>query len=224
MGCLTFATARFWDFPRQCWVVVAGLVTESGRPTKPLLQRYLWCLLRALALIVMWPPPSPTPSGPEAFSASRHLANGFNAQVVDAPGAAPPTLRTCVETDGWCAIETWITLLSLYARRAEGPFWLIFAAASLLWRRERRYIGSLFYAALISNISAIVGDMNVSRRRFEEMVQTTDEYMLTKNIPGHLRERVREFYHLRYAKGRIFDEPQILGTRGRAENLPVSAD
>ena len=34
--------------------------------------------------------------------------------------------------------------------------------------------------------------------------------MITKNIPRDLRERVREFYHLRYAKGRIFDEGQIL--------------
>lgn len=155
MGCLSFALARFWSFPRGSWVVVAGLVSNEGKALKPISQQYSWCLCRALALIVM-----------ESYN-------------------TPYATGMCVDTDGWCTIETWTTLLCLY-------------------------IGSIFYAALISNISAIVGDMNVSKRRFEEQVQTTDEYMITKNIPRHLRERVREFYHLRYAKGRIFNEHDIL--------------
>ena len=43
---------------------------------------------------------------------------------------SPYSSGTCVETDGWCTIETWTILLSLY-------------------------VGSIFYAALISNISSI---------------------------------------------------------------------
>ncbi|KAH8075714.1 voltage-gated potassium channel [Aureococcus anophagefferens] len=155
MGCVSYALARFWNFPRSSWVVVAGLVDEDGANLKTVISQYSWCVCRALGLIVMESYESPYSSG------------------------------TCVETDGWCTIETWTILLSLY-------------------------VGSIFYAALISNISSIVGDMNVSKRRFEEMVHNTDEYMITKNIPRDLRERVREFYHLRYAKGRIFDEGQIL--------------
>ncbi|KAH8075824.1 voltage-gated potassium channel [Aureococcus anophagefferens] len=154
MGCVSYALARFWNFPRSSWVVVAGLVDEDGANLKTVISQYSWCVCRALGLIVMESYESPYSSG------------------------------TCVETDGWCTIETWTILLSLY-------------------------VGSIFYAALISNISSIVGDMNVSKRRFEEMVHNTDEYMITKNIPRDLRER-REFYHLRYAKGRIFDEGQIL--------------
>ncbi|KAH8085129.1 voltage-gated potassium channel [Aureococcus anophagefferens] len=155
MGCVSYALARFWNFPRSSWVVVAGLVDEDGANLKTVISQYSWCVCRALGLIVMESYESPYSSG------------------------------TCVETDGWCTIETWTILLSLY-------------------------VGSIFYAALISNISSIVGDMNVSKRRFEEMVHNTDEYMITKNIPRDLRKRVREFYHLRYAKGRIFDEGQIL--------------
>ncbi|KAH8060576.1 voltage-gated potassium channel [Aureococcus anophagefferens] len=123
MGCVSYALARFWNFPRSSWVVVAGLVDEDGANLKTVISQYSWCVCRALGLIVMESYESPYSSG------------------------------TCVETDGWCTIETWTILLSLY-------------------------VGSIFYAALISNISSIVGDMN--------------------------------FYHLRYAKGRIFDEGQIL--------------
>ncbi|KAH8085126.1 voltage-gated potassium channel [Aureococcus anophagefferens] len=151
MGCVSYALARFWNFP----VVVGrrrGFGREDGEPE----DRHLPVLLVRL---------------PRA-GAHRH-------GVLRSPYSS----GTCVETGGWCTIEAWTILLSLY-------------------------VGSIFYAALISNISSIVGDMNVSKRRFEEMVHNTDEYMITKNIRA-TSGRVREFYHAR-AKGRIFDEGQIL--------------
>ena len=99
----------------------------------------------------------------------------------------PYTRSTCDDTSGWCEVETWLTLACLY-------------------------MGSFFYAALISNIGCIVSDMNISRRAFEEKVSQADEYLASKRVPLAMRERVREFYHLRYAKGRIFNEPAILGS------------
>lgn len=157
LGCFMYALARFYGFPEDSWVVIAGLVDVDGTHLMTVGRQYSWCMKRALALIVM-----------EAYN-------------------APYTRSVCQSTSGWCAIETWLTLACLY-------------------------VGSIFYAALISNISAIVSDMNVSRRLFEERVTTTDEYLSSKHIPGHLRERVREYYHLRYANGRIFDEDSVLNS------------
>ncbi|KAH8070937.1 voltage-gated potassium channel [Aureococcus anophagefferens] len=153
MGCVSYALARFWNFP----VVVGrrrGFGREDGANLKTVISQY------SGASAARWGSSSWSPTG-------------------------RPTRRGPASRPAAGAIETWTILLSLY-------------------------VGSIFYAALISNISSIVGDMNVSKRRFEEMVHNTDEYMITKNIPRDLRERVREFYHLRYAKGRIFDEGQIL--------------
>ena len=58
---------------------------------------------------------------------------------------APATSQTCMETSDWCAVESWLTLAGLY-------------------------LGSIFYAILISDISSIVVAMGVARQRFEASV------------------------------------------------------
>ena len=41
---------------------------------------------------------------------------------------------------------------------------------------------------------------------FSHQVQEVNEYMRAKHIPAKLREKVRDYYNVRYASRKIFDE------------------
>ncbi|KAH8071177.1 voltage-gated potassium channel [Aureococcus anophagefferens] len=155
LGCLLYFAVRLWSFPRTSWVVLAGLVTHEGKPLMNVLSRYLWCLHKILLVFVS-------------------VAYEY-----------PATSQICMETTGWCRVESWITLLCLY-------------------------IGTLFYALLISNLSAIVVNQNMSHRRFEEQLSTTLEFLRSKKIPKSVCRKVKEYYYLRYNDGRLYDEAMIL--------------
>ena len=91
----------------------------------------------------------------------------------------------CESTKGWCVAESWIQLISYY-------------------------IGAVFYSLLISNISSILLSMNIAGRVYQDKIQQVDEYMRSKHLPPDLRDRVREFYQLQFAEGKLFDEEIIL--------------
>ncbi len=108
------------------------------------------------------------------------------AQMIMIGFETPPfTNVSCEVRSEWCSIETWITLLCLY-------------------------IGTVFYALLISNTSTIIMQLNQAKRQFEEKLQAVNEYMRDKKLPSTLREKVRDYYHLQYSEGKIFDETGIL--------------
>jgi len=99
---------------------------------------------------------------------------------------APITNLGCTDlNDDWCAVEMWVTLASMY-------------------------MGSIFYAIMISNISSIIFSMNYASRLFAEKSQQLNEYMKNKHLPGELRDKVRDYYSLRYADGKVFDENEIM--------------
>lgn len=99
----------------------------------------------------------------------------------------PITNASCEVLTDWCSIEMWITLISLY-------------------------IGTIFYALLISNVSSIILSMNVAGRRFKERLSTVDDYMHAKKLPIALRFKVRDYLSLRFSEGKIFDEEAILSS------------
>ena len=108
------------------------------------------------------------------------------AQMIMIGFETPPfTNVSCLTTSKWCTIETWVTLLCLY-------------------------IGTVFYALLISNTSTIIMQLNQAKRQFEEKLQAVNEYMRDKKLPSGLREKVRDYYHIQYSEGKIFDETGIL--------------
>eukprot|EP00520_Triparma_pacifica_P000353 CAMPEP_0118649484 /NCGR_PEP_ID=MMETSP0785-20121206/9728_1 /TAXON_ID=91992 /ORGANISM="Bolidomonas pacifica, Strain CCMP 1866" /LENGTH=1037 /DNA_ID=CAMNT_0006541775 /DNA_START=141 /DNA_END=3257 /DNA_ORIENTATION=- len=108
------------------------------------------------------------------------------AQMITIGFETPPfTNVSCTTTSEWCSIETWTTLLCLY-------------------------IGTIFYALLISNTSTIIMQLNQAKRQFEEKMQQVNEYMREKKLPSQLRDKVRDYYHLAYSEGKIFDETGIL--------------
>ncbi|GMH90312.1 hypothetical protein TrVE_jg4805 [Triparma verrucosa] len=109
------------------------------------------------------------------------------AQMIMIGFETPPFTNVhCETTSEWCSIETWTTLLCLY-------------------------IGTVFYALLVSNMSTIIMQLNQAKRHFEEKLQQVNEYMREKKLPSDLRERVRDYYHIQHSGGKIFDENAILG-------------
>lgn len=92
---------------------------------------------------------------------------------------------TCDSLQGWCIAESWIELFGYY-------------------------VGAIFYSLLISNISSILLSMNIAGRVYQEKIQQVNEYMRSKKLPPDLRDKVREFYHLQFAEGKMFDEDVIM--------------
>ena len=85
----------------------------------------------------------------------------------------------------WCQIESWTTLLFLY-------------------------VGCFFYAILISEVSSIVIQLNRIRNAYESRLQNANEYMSAKKLPYEIRDKVREYYHMQFEKGMLYDETEIL--------------
>ena len=97
------------------------------------------------------------------------------------PHLPPPTT-----TPGeWCTIEHWISLICLY-------------------------IGSVYYALVISNLSFIVGNMNRGKATLRDRIWTVNEYMRSKKTPASLRDKVRGFYKIQYGEGKMYNEYDIL--------------
>ncbi len=109
------------------------------------------------------------------------------AQMIGVGYETPPiTNLSCTElNDAWCTVEMWVTLVCMY-------------------------LGSVFYAIMISSISSIIFSMNFASRLYNEKSQQLNEYMRNKRLPPNLRTKVREYYALRYTEGKIFNEEAIM--------------
>ena len=97
-----------------------------------------------------------------------------------------PVSTSCFEgSSSWCTIENWTNLISLY-------------------------MGSVMYALLISNLSSIVLTVEMGQHLLSEKVKQVNEYMRSKRLPVALRDKVRDFFRLRFAEGKMFNETEIL--------------
>ena len=99
--------------------------------------------------------------------------------------AEPGVSQACMKVTGWCRIESWITLLCLY-------------------------IGTVFFAMLVSNMATIIANANVGSRTFEEKLNTALEYMRMRRFPRTTMDRVKDYYYVRFLGGKFFDEHGIL--------------
>ena len=97
----------------------------------------------------------------------------------------PFTNVTCGERDLWCTTEHWTVLVCLW-------------------------IGAIFYALLVSSMTSIIASMNIARRQYEEKLAQVQEYMSFKKLPSALRDRVRQYFELKYSDGMVFEEETIL--------------
>merc|ERR1712185_483057 len=83
-------------------------------------------------------------------------------------GIAPGNAIRVRHDSNWCDVESWIQLVCLY-------------------------IGTIFCALLISEISSIIIDINREAQEFAKLLQKTNVYMSAKKLPYELRDKVREF-------------------------------
>jgi len=67
---------------------------------------------------------------------------------------------------------------------------------------------------LISTMSSIMMSMNMSTRLYQQKLQQVNDYMRSKKLPPDLRDKVRDFYQLQFAEGKMFDEKKILEELG----------
>ena len=95
------------------------------------------------------------------------------------------TNASCDALSDWCTIEYWTTLLCLY-------------------------IGAIFYSILISSISSILHSASQSSRQFDEKLLIIDEYMRSKKLPAAMREKMKDYFYLRFANGKIHNESEVL--------------
>ena len=108
------------------------------------------------------------------------------AQMIMIGFETPPfTNASCDTASHWCGIEHWITLMCLY-------------------------IGAVFYSLLISSISAVLQTASLASRQFEEKLTVIDDYMRSKKLPAAMREKVKDYFHLQHANGKLYNETEIL--------------
>mmetsp|Transcript_52394 Transcript_52394/g.119473 ORF Transcript_52394/g.119473 Transcript_52394/m.119473 type:complete len:887 (-) Transcript_52394:62-2722(-) len=102
---------------------------------------------------------------------------------------APPIVNTtCLERTTWCTMEHWITLICLY-------------------------IGSIFYALLITSVSSVMDNLDVGGSALALKLWSLNEYLRNKKIPPEIKDKVRTFYRIQFGEqGKLYDEVEVLGT------------
>jgi CRP-like cAMP-binding protein len=109
------------------------------------------------------------------------------AQLIGVGFDIPPIVNTsCLERTPWCTVEHWITLTCLY-------------------------IGSIYVALLISSISYVIVNMDKGSSNLSMQLWTLNEYLGNKKVPYEIRDRVRNFFRLRFAEGKMYNESEVLG-------------
>lgn len=69
--------------------------------------------------------------------------------------------------------------------------------------------GAYLYAAIVGTISTFSFGLNSSARLFKQKMDEVNEYLQSKNIHDDLKQRIRDYYSLKY-RGKYFDELAIL--------------
>ena len=85
----------------------------------------------------------------------------------------------------WCAIESNLTLASLY-------------------------MGSFVYAVIIAELASIVSKLDQATALFQDKYSEINEYMRAKRLNPALRDQIRDYYSLQFKDRQIFDEEGIM--------------
>jgi len=71
------------------------------------------------------------------------------------------------------------------------------------------FSGCLVFAIAIAEITSLIHALNTSSSQYKEKMTEMDEYMNFCKVPIELRNRVRDYYEVRF-KGKMFNETDIL--------------
>ena len=89
-----------------------------------------------------------------------------------------------LETE-WCVVETLLQLCFLI-------------------------VGVSVYALAVGEAASIVSHMDEAAAKYEHLFTQVNDYMRTKKLPNELRDHIREFFLMRFEKGKIYDEEEIM--------------
>jgi len=186
IACLSYAIVRIADYPEGSWV--AEMKLHCGDEPYDLYKKFYNETREAFTDDGACEPFCYCEDGDDVGVAGRYfwsLYKALSSMILLENTVTNSVTHYCSSTKGWCVAESWIQL-SCY------------------------YIGAVFYSLLISNISSILLSMNIASRVYQDKIQQVNEYMRSKHLPPNLRDRVREFYQLQFAEGKLFDEEIIL--------------
>ena len=232
MGCINWMLCRLQDFPEDSWVVFAKL---AGREKifiedweKEYYQEFVTVRSQAPTLTSWGRFSEIEVNGTSRF----YYWDDFGWCKACDGGESGPPIET--ETDGGLSGEDWSqpptmgeqygwsvfkALCSILMLGFEGPPMTNTQCNNLAsdWCKIEHiitltclWIGALFYAFIVSTITTILASLNVSRGRYEEKIMRAQEYMRHRKIPVDLRDKVRDFYAIRYPEGRVLEEDAIL--------------
>ncbi|XP_065673063.1 potassium/sodium hyperpolarization-activated cyclic nucleotide-gated channel 4 isoform X3 [Hydra vulgaris] len=106
---------------------------------------------------------------------------------------------------GWALFSTLSHMLSVgYGRSAP----LILSEAIVII--FSMVTGATFYALFIAHSMAYIAQNDSSKNSYKERYQQIKEYMIFRNLPLSLQERVSNYYEQKYHHGRFFDEEMVL--------------
>ena len=80
------------------------------------------------------------------------------------------------------------------------------------WTLFILYVGFIFQSYLTSQFLTIFVESSMGRQKYKEELRTVNEYMRVKSLPPDMRDRVRDFYAVRY-KSKKVGETRVMSTR-----------
>ena len=73
------------------------------------------------------------------------------------------------------------------------------------------YVGAVFCALLISEVSSIIINLNSGSRALRELMLRANQYMSDNRLPFDLRDKVRKYLRMKYnAHNLLYDEQDLL--------------
>ena len=72
------------------------------------------------------------------------------------------------------------------------------------------YIGSVFYAFVISGIAFVMANMDVGASNLSQEILKINDYSKNRKIPGKLKDKIRNFFRLQFGDGKLYDEVEVL--------------
>uniref|UniRef100_H3B1M5 Cyclic nucleotide-binding domain-containing protein n=1 Tax=Latimeria chalumnae TaxID=7897 RepID=H3B1M5_LATCH len=69
--------------------------------------------------------------------------------------------------------------------------------------------GAMMYTIMLANVAALITNANPAVKAYRDKLNQVQDYMMYRNLPRALRNRIYDYYHIRY-KGKWFDETSLL--------------
>lgn len=70
--------------------------------------------------------------------------------------------------------------------------------------------GCGFFAGLTGKITALLTDQTVPEARFSDTMEELEVFMLARNLPHSLCQKLRDYFKVKYPSKRMFDEEALL--------------